>query len=278
MARGLELIDANDAAAERIWRELEQQAKPGYLLTWGWIASWLTSLPRGHATQLAVVHDDGAPRVAAFVAHHKVRRNLILQRSVLDFNAAGLLAAPGASRSLEALLALLPQDWDELHLPAVDPALVPDLAALSAHYRVRIDREETATQFDLTHVVAELPRDLEVVVDLATALELAGGDAPLRDVIAARFGHGEVQVLRSCAGVAVNLVAHGRALGYRVSSDAVIAGAVAYNAAVGNTSYELVGAGRGSGRRMWLRIERPLLRFALTRDDRPWYAALLATT
>jgi len=68
----------------------------------------------------------------------------------------GLVAAPGADRSLAGLIDMLPGDWDEVVLPAVDRYAFDDLgsSARLARYRVRVEREASAPFVDLAAVRA----------------------------------------------------------------------------------------------------------------------------
>lgn len=165
--RALDLLDPRDAAVERIWRSLESHAQPSYFLSWGWMSNWLAALPDDHRPALAVVHDGQQPSAAFFLTQRRVRRNLLLQSNALYFNSTGvprhddiehngLLAAPGARRSLSSLLDLLPSEWDELHLPAVDRYAFDDLGApsspLATRYNIHIEREENAPFVDLEAV------------------------------------------------------------------------------------------------------------------------------
>lgn len=167
--RALDLVDARDARVERIWRSLEANAQPSYFLSWGWIENWLAALPADETPSLAVIHDGDAPAAAFFLAQRRVRRNFVLQANALYFNATGspkldgvsiehngMLAAPGARRSLSGILDMLPADWDELHLPAVDRYAFDDLGAptspLATRYKVSIEREQLAPFVDLEAV------------------------------------------------------------------------------------------------------------------------------
>jgi CelD/BcsL family acetyltransferase involved in cellulose biosynthesis len=168
-ARSLELINARDAHVERIWRTLEAHAQPSYFLSWGFIENWLAALPTEDLPTLAVIADGGEPAAAFFLAQRRVRRNLLLSSNALYFNATGspkldgvmiehngLLAAPGARRSLAGVLDVLPDEWDELYLPAIDRYAFDDLGApaspLATRYKVRVEREETAPFVDLDAV------------------------------------------------------------------------------------------------------------------------------
>lgn len=166
---GLEILDARNPRTEQIWRGLEAVAQPSYFLSWAWIEHWLSSLPADESPSLAVVCDQGEPAAAFFLAQRRVRRNLLLSSNALYFNATGspkhdeisiehngMLAAPGARRSLSGILDLLPGDWDELYLPALDRYAFDDLGAptspLATRYRVQIERETTAPYVDLDAV------------------------------------------------------------------------------------------------------------------------------
>ncbi len=167
MTRGLELFDARDPHVARTWQALETHAQPSYFLSWGYIEHWLAALPADERPALAVICDGGAPAAAFFLARRRLRRNLVMTTSALYFNATGspahdqlaiehngMLAAPGARRSLAGVLDLLPDDWDELYLPAIDRYAFDDLGAapLDAHYRVQIVHEDAAPFVDLEAV------------------------------------------------------------------------------------------------------------------------------
>lgn len=166
---GLELIDARDPHVERIWQSLEVTAQPSYFLSWAWIRNWLAALPEDERPALAVIDAAGTPQAAFFLAQRKVRRNLVMTSHALYFNATGsprldelgiehngMLAAPGARRSLAGVLDLLPGDWDELYVPALDRYAFDDLGAssspLATRYRVRFEREVTVPFVDLDAV------------------------------------------------------------------------------------------------------------------------------
>ncbi len=210
----MHLVDAQDPQVERIWRSLEAHARPSYFLSWGWIENWLAALPADERPSLAVIHDGDDPQAAFFLAQRRVRRNHGMQSNALYFNATGdrrhdevtieqhgMLAAPGVRRSLAGVLDLLPGEWDELHLRAVDRYAFDDLGAasgpLAARYKVSIEHEANAPFVDLEAVRtveggydALLPTstrtllrrtrsilgnvDIEVAVDQRQALDIYG--------------------------------------------------------------------------------------------------------
>ncbi len=190
--RALELISPTDPASERIWRALEAVAHPSYFLSWGWVSNWLAALPASERLALAVMHDGRDVSAAFFLAQRRVRRNLVLQNNALFFNATGtprhddlgiahngMLAAPGARRSLAHVLDGLPAEWDELHLPAIDRDAFDDLGAaspLSSRYKVTLERETLAPFVDLAAVRA---RGYDVLMPATTRPRLDHARAAL---------------------------------------------------------------------------------------------------
>jgi CelD/BcsL family acetyltransferase involved in cellulose biosynthesis len=344
----LALVEARDPRVERTWRLLESQAQAPYFLSWAWIESWLASLPADHAPPLAVVSDRGTPRAAFFLGQRQLRRHLFATNA-LYFNATGtprhdelciehngLLAAPGACRSLAQLVELLPRGWDELYLSAIDPYAFDDLGSPASAYRVRIEREETAPYVDLDAVrtveggylallgastrtqlrrAHRLVGDLtvEVAADERHAIDIYGELLRLharrwdavgqpgafadpwferfhRRLIQQRLHHGEIQLLRVSAGRTTlgclyNFVFRGRVMFYQsglaMFDDPHVkpgfvchAAAVEHNAFAGHAFYDLLAGSSGSkqqlatggNRLMWLRVQRPHLRFSL--EDR----------
>jgi CelD/BcsL family acetyltransferase involved in cellulose biosynthesis len=165
MSLSLALVDARDPRVERTWRLLEAHTHPTYFLSWGWVESWLAALPAAQLPPLAVISDRGAPCAAFFLGRRAKRHHLVATTTALYLNATGsdrhdglcvehngLLAAPGACRSLAGLVALLPGDWDELHLPAIDRHAFADLGAPGPGVRVRVERELAAPFVDLDAV------------------------------------------------------------------------------------------------------------------------------
>lgn len=256
MDRGrLDLLAPSDPAVERIWRTLEAHAQPSYSLSWGWISNWLAALPEDRRPALAVMHDGHEPSAAFFLAQRRVRRNLVLQSNALYFNATGsakhdelgianngMLAAPGARRSLAHVLEQLPADWDELHVPAVACNAFDDLGApsspMATRYKIRVEREAMARYVDLervrmlgTYDALQTRRcmpgvDLEVASSREHALAIYGEllrlhprgawvEALDRRLIVDRFAQGEIQLLRvrsgeSTLGCLFNVVYRGR--------------------------------------------------------------------
>ncbi len=154
----LALVDPYSLEAERIWRDLEVASPPSYFLSWGWIESWLATLPRDQTPPMAVIDAGGAPIAACFLGHQLVLRHGVMPSRARYLNVTGTQrfdelwieynGLVGANLSLSELLALLPWGWDELYLPALHAGAFGDLEQ-AGDVRVRIDRQVPSYFVDL---------------------------------------------------------------------------------------------------------------------------------
>jgi hypothetical protein len=320
MTAQLELIDARDTRVEPIWRALEAVARPTYFLTWGWIENWLASLPVDEIPQLAVITDAGAIAAGCFLGRRRLLRH---------------------GWTLASVLALIPRDWDEVFLPAIESGMIP--VDDGGEFRVHVDRDMPAPFVDLARVRAAGdyvgllgqstrsqirrarrgvgPCSLEVAEDAEQALAIFDELVELhaaswrergqpgafadpwfvqfhRRLISRRFAVGEIQLVRLRAGGATigclyNLIAYGQVLFYQSGlapcADPKIkpgylchAAAIEHAAAAGHATYDLGGGGSryktalstDAKRLVWVRIQRPLARFAIEDRVRGWKRAL----
>jgi CelD/BcsL family acetyltransferase involved in cellulose biosynthesis len=342
----LELRDPRAAETETIWRTLERAARPPYFLTWGWIENWLACLPPEHEPELAIVRVQGAPVAACFLGRRTVLRHHLLPTRTRFLNATGwpredevcvehnaMIAAPAARLRVADVVAILPGDWDELILPAIDLDAFLDLrAAPPPGFRVCVDREVDAPFVDLARVrargdyaallgrstraqlrrarrIAE-PLEVEVAADERAAHDIldeliwlherhwrARGQAGAfadpwilrfhRRLIAKRFRHGELQLLRvrdraGTLGCLYNLIANGRVLFYQSGfahredpheKPGYVCHAIAVEraAAAGHDVYDLLGGdarykrclATGATRLAWARVHRASARLDL---------------
>jgi CelD/BcsL family acetyltransferase involved in cellulose biosynthesis len=196
----LALIDARDPCVGPIWRTLEAAARPTYFLTWGWIETWLAMLPREAMPELAVITAGGLEVAACFFGRRQAVRHGVMPVRGMFLNTTGVhrfdelcvehnavLSLPGAAWPLAALVDLLPADWDELVLPAVDRGVLDPLVAGDG-YQVVIDREVPAPFVDLSRVRA------------ADYLSLLGANTRAQIRRARRIvGRCELEVARSTA-------------------------------------------------------------------------------
>lgn len=349
----LALLHAHDPHVERIWRTLEAAARPAYFLTWGWIGTWLSLVPRGSRLRVAVITRENTVVAACVLGRHRQLRHGVLPVRSLHLNTTGIasldelcvehnavLCAPGNRWSLDALIALLPDDWDELALPAVDAGTV-SLSVCDSH-RVLVDGEVAAPFVDLARVRAARdylgllssntrsqirrarkavgPCELEIARSVDHALALYDELVTLhqaswrergqpgafadpwfdrfhRTLIARRFAHGEIELLRLRAGgntigCIYNLVANGRVLFYQSGLAQFTAphikpgylchaAAIEHAAMAGHAVYDLLGGdsrykaslSTDATRLQWLRVQRRLARFAVESEVRRWKRA-----
>jgi CelD/BcsL family acetyltransferase involved in cellulose biosynthesis len=339
----LELVDPFHPRVEATWRRLEAGARPSYFLTWGWIENWLACVPRTDRPQLAIVSRDGAAIAAFFIGRRRGLRHGVLPTRAIYLNATGVPRFDelciehnqvlGEPISIDALIELLPRDWDELFLPGIAPAL-------AGSSRVRVEKEVAAPYVDLARVRASTggyvallgsstraqvrrarrvagPLTVEVAAELDQALAIydelvalhqaswqARGepgafadpwfDAFHRRLIARRFAHGEIQLVRVRAGGVTlgclyNLVANGRVLFYQSGlarfDDPHLkpgflchAAAIEHCAAAGLAIYDLLGGdarykqqlATDEARLAWICVQQPRARFAIERRVRRW--------
>jgi CelD/BcsL family acetyltransferase involved in cellulose biosynthesis len=351
----LELVDPYDPRVEAIWRTLEDQARPTYFLMWGWVENWLACLPRHEAPQLAVITHDGAPVAACFLGKRRLRRHGFVPSRALYVNTTGLpdydelciehnglVVRPDHGLSLASLVQLIPGDWDELFLPAVDGDAFAALAGapLPDGMRVRIDREVANYHIDLERVRqskdgyvallgsstrAQMRKAMRAAGDVT--FEVAADDRAAQDIydelvalhqrswrmrghpgafadpwfdrfhrrlIAKRFRHGEIQLVRLRAGELTigclyNFIADGRVLFYQCGfgspADRHIrpgylchAHAIEHCAREGLAIYDLLGGdaryksslATDETRLVWGRVQRRRLQFQLEDRARAW--------
>jgi len=169
MQFALELIDRS--ARERIqdiWTRLSAIARPSYFLSWSWTENWLDLLPPQVPLQLAVVLADGVPCVAFFVGSRRIRRRGFVSSNTRFLNSVGIgeydelvieynsWLAADRSLTLRAVLDLLPGDWDEMDLPALDITAAPgdQLSRSLGQYRLKLLGRAPCALVDLDKVRA----------------------------------------------------------------------------------------------------------------------------
>ena len=153
----VELLAADDPRVEPIWRALEARGARSYFLTWGWIGTWLASLPADVRPVLAVLHGGDGPIAAAFFGRRRITRHHVITSRAWFLQGTGVprfdelcvehVRAVGDGGALGALIARLPPVWDEIVLAGVDRDV---LTGLHAH----VDREIAAPYVELARVRA----------------------------------------------------------------------------------------------------------------------------
>src|SRR5262245_55247204 len=160
------------------WCELESSSRPSYFLSWGWVETWLDTLPASAGITLYVARRAGAPIAAFFLGARTRWRHRVLPSRTLYLNQTGDPAydeicieyngvlTSGAALPIGEILARLPGGWDELSLPALDAdgalatalgtdgTLATDGATGWARPRLRVDSRLQSPLVDLDKVRA----------------------------------------------------------------------------------------------------------------------------
>lgn len=185
----LAMYEAHDPHVAHVWRALEAAASRSYFLTWAWVENWLACVPREHAPALVVVEDAAGRALAAcFVGKRRTRRHGIARTArylnttgcercddlCIEHN--GVLRAADAP-GLAALVESLPDDWDELFVPAIDRDELGSLAPLAGRFDVRVVRELATPFVDLALVRGA--GDYAAVLDPGTRVQVHRTQAAL---------------------------------------------------------------------------------------------------
>jgi len=162
----LEFLDPQKerAAVEGVWKALAAVCPHSYFLSWGFVETWLDSLPAGTNVKLAVMREGENTVGAAFLGYAKVVRQKLFRSKAWLLNQTGsrrldqlyiednaILVDPAARVGLRELLAQLPGAWEELYLSGVDPRSVTGklLERVEAPYRLLIANRIPAPYVDL---------------------------------------------------------------------------------------------------------------------------------
>jgi len=147
-----------------VWTSLSAASDHGYFLSWGWIETWLASLPEEVLVRLAVVSDEGLPVSAFFLGESTVIRHRVLRSRGVFLNATGIprydelcieyngmLCSPAIASRWSELLAILPDHWEEFVMPGLDASAFPGLCLNQSvdSYRVLIDKDVPSPYVDL---------------------------------------------------------------------------------------------------------------------------------
>ena len=155
----VEILDAHDHRAGALWHALEANNR-NYFLAWPWVDHWLSSLPRSHAPHMVVFRDGNAAVAAGLFGHRRVVRHHVMPSRAWFLQSTGdprfdeltveHNGLVGARVSLAALVAGLPDEWDELVLPAIDRDAFG--TPIAEGVRVHVDREVPCPYVDLQRV------------------------------------------------------------------------------------------------------------------------------
>jgi hypothetical protein len=124
-----------------IWMSLLQKCPHHYFLSWGWVETWLKSLPPECGVSFVAGFKEDVPVIAFFVGCQDTVRHGVFRARRLSLNSTliphidalcveynAILIDPDISLSLETLVELMPiKDWDEFVLPRCAPTSFQNL-------------------------------------------------------------------------------------------------------------------------------------------------------
>ncbi len=157
------------AAIAVTWQSLAVNSPHSYFLSWGWVETWLDTLPSDSNVQLVVIRDDAEPVAAAFIGHARVVRQRLFRSTAYLLNQTGsravdqlyiedndFLCREGANVSIRDLLVQLPGAWEELYLSGIDPrsTMGRQLDRVEAPYQLLVANRIPAPYVDLAAIAS----------------------------------------------------------------------------------------------------------------------------
>ena len=149
-----------------IWADLEED-NSSFFLSWGWLETWLATLPEYIGIKAALVKNSGSPIAAFFLGSGRLTRAHCIPTNALSMNSTvcpscdclcmednGILIRRGTVMECERILDQLSTDWDEIICSGI--ATESSSGHFIAHpmrkYRVVIEDERAAHYVDLSKV------------------------------------------------------------------------------------------------------------------------------
>lgn len=129
---------------ERIWLSLLEKQPHSFFLSWGWMSTWINSLPRDLDLRLAAGWQGEKPVIAFFIGESKKRRHGFMHSNCLSLNATANRFFDELTIEYNAILGEAPLalyraglyqylrslQWDEFILPGISQAFVSELHLL----------------------------------------------------------------------------------------------------------------------------------------------------
>lgn len=154
---------------EKHWCALLQECPHHYFLSWGWMSTWLKSLPPQHGIRLIVGFLNDVPALAFFAGLSSKKWGKLFRSRIISLNTTGIplfdkiyleyntvLIRPGLTIDAEGLLRALDGfAWDEFYLPGLSAQFVEQFNDLVNNseglFRV-IEQKSAASYIDLEQV------------------------------------------------------------------------------------------------------------------------------
>lgn len=125
---------------KNIWLTLLGKCRHSYFTSWGWISTWLNSLPAGIDVQLIVGYLKDEPVMAFFIGRHKRNKYKLVPTKTISLNTTAdryfdeltieynsIVLNPAYQANIKDLLSYLyTLKWDEFRLPGASQNLMSD--------------------------------------------------------------------------------------------------------------------------------------------------------
>jgi len=157
---------------EELWKAMLQKSQHSFFTSWGWISTWIKSLPADSGVRLIVGSWKDIPILAFFVGERQYFKYGILPSRIFSLNSTGnpyydCLYIEYNSMLSDAVIELLPWEflhyvknmvWDEFILPGMSQAFLSGsgtiLDELSGKFHVLLDAVRNSYYVDLEKIRA----------------------------------------------------------------------------------------------------------------------------
>lgn len=154
---------------EKYWRALLQEHQHHYFLSWGWMSTWLKSLPPRNGVRLIVGFLGEEPVLAFFAGISRKKWGKLFRSRAISLNTTGIpffdkiyleyntvLIRPGLDINIRQLLHALDDiPWDEFYLPGLSTQFVErfgDLWNNSEKFNMVLEQKSAASYVNLEQV------------------------------------------------------------------------------------------------------------------------------
>ncbi|GAB4548344.1 MAG: hypothetical protein Fur0016_00060 [Anaerolineales bacterium] len=153
---------------KRHWKSLLQACPQHYFLSWGWISTWLNSLPAKHNVRLIVGFMGDEPALAFFAGLSSKKWMKLFRTKVVSLNTTGIpffdkiyleyntiVMRPDLKANAQELLcALHGLDWDEFWLPGLSMQFIEQFSEFLDEKKIAavLEEKSAAPYVDLQQV------------------------------------------------------------------------------------------------------------------------------
>jgi hypothetical protein len=156
---------------EELWNIVLEKSRHSYFTSWGWISTWIKSLPAESGVRLIVGFQNDSPILAFFTGHRKYTKYGFLPSRTISLNSTGdhnfdrlyieynsILSDEFAGSFVQELLDYLASlGWDEFILPGLSSEFVQNHAlqeVASGRFHVLLDEVSNSYYVDLEKIRA----------------------------------------------------------------------------------------------------------------------------